>query len=143
VVCHFQQIAGEADQILEPYWLELDFRAQFPQLGGHFLVEEVIARDDGDGHMALFGICPKPPQKAKAVHERHPEIEDDGVGVVRGSFPESHFAVQGGAHMEPFELQHPCKSRGYSLIVVDNEDGRRSAFRLEGWHALILTDQAL
>ena len=123
---HLQQVAGEADEILEPKGLESQLGAQLPQLRCNRVVQEVIARDDGDrrGRQALAGLRPKLSEKAQAVNERHPQIEDDRVwmGLVRGA--ETGLGIKRGPNVEAFERQHARKRLRDTLVIVYDEDGR-------------------
>ena len=50
--------------------------AQLVQRG---VVDARIAGDDGDRRMAVRGLRPQTIEKAEAVHERHPQIEEDRI----------------------------------------------------------------
>jgi hypothetical protein len=63
-VGHLEQVSREADQILEPQRLEPQFGAQLSKLRRNGIVEEIVARDDGDGYKPLFVVSPESPQIA-------------------------------------------------------------------------------
>jgi len=64
-----EEIAREADEILEPHRLESQFRPELAKLVGNFVLEEIIARHDGHGRCAQFSLRAQPSQKAKTVND--------------------------------------------------------------------------
>src|SRR5712691_12517763 len=53
-VGHLEQVSGEADEILQPQRLEPQLRAKLMQLGGHGVVEEIVAGDNRHGRRTLL-----------------------------------------------------------------------------------------
>src|SRR5881396_463311 len=79
VSVHLEKRAGEADQILQPHRLEAQLGAELAQLVRDGIVEKIVARDNGDWSVALLFVRSQPAEKAEAVDERHPKIQDDRV----------------------------------------------------------------
>ena len=124
-VGHLEEVAGESDQIFEPERLELQLGAKLAQLGRDLIVEEVVAGDDGDRRVALLVARPQPAEEAEAVDERHPQVEDDGVGMASVSASRRPVsAFMRGTDLVAFEPQHPRKRLRHALIVVDNQNRR-------------------
>jgi hypothetical protein len=74
------------DKILEPDRLELELRAKLSNLGRHFVINEIVAGDNGDRDVAVLDRRPQTSQEAQAIHEWHSEVKDDRVGAVRVGF---------------------------------------------------------
>ena len=65
---------------------------------------------------------PQAPQESEAVDERHPQIEDDGVGPASFGLAKTHFGVHRRADLIALQTEHPGERRRHPFIVVDDED---------------------
>lgn len=116
------EIAREANQILEPHRLESQLRTELTELSGNVILEEVIASYDGYWCLTLFILSAQTPKEAEAVDERHSKIQNDGVGPDFLSNAQAAFGVDGCTNVVPLQPQHAGKRLGHALIVVDDED---------------------
>ena len=88
----------------------------------HRVVEEVVAGDDRDRDVALVVVGPQPAQEAEAVDQRHPQVEDDGVGLAARRLAQARFGVHRRPDVVALEPQHPGERLRHPLVVVDDED---------------------
>jgi hypothetical protein len=138
-----EEIAGEANQILEPHRLESQFRPELAKLVGDFILEEVIAGHDGHWREALFIFGTQATKEAKAIDERHSKIQDDGVGAAFFGDAQAVLGGDGRTHLIPLQPQHAGKRLGDAFIVIDDEDfrgNRGNGLRRGCRHPGIVTD---
>jgi hypothetical protein len=62
-----EQVASEADEVLEPHGFEAQLRAEFAQFARDFVFEEVVAGDDRDRRLALGVVGAQLPQKPEPL----------------------------------------------------------------------------
>jgi len=129
------------DQILEPERLEAKLGPELAQLSRNGVVQEVVAGHDGNRRGPLMVPRAEASEETEPVDERHPEIEDDGVGVTLFCFRETRLRADGGSDLIAFEAQHPGESLSDSFVVIDYEDFRCSAIVDDGWHTTIVSDE--
>src|SRR5436190_14407612 len=135
-----EEIAGQADEILEPQRLEPQLGAELAQLVRYRVVEEIIARDDGDGDGSLVLLGTQAPQEPQTVDERHAQIEDDGVRLAPLRLDKAPFGGHRRAYLVALEPQHAGECLGHPLVVVDNQDFRRDGVGHGRLHGNIVTD---
>ena len=122
------QAARERNEIVEPDRLEAQERSQFLQLGRYVGFHVVVTRDDGHRDVAEPGPGAEPLEKVEPTEDRHPEIQNDRVGVPGGR--QTRLGSEGGVHREPFEPQHPRERVSDVSVIVHDQD------RLAGGAAL-------
>jgi len=122
---------SQANEVLEPERLELELGAQLAELGRKLIVEKVVARHDCDRDAVLLAFGrPESLEKTKAIDQRHPQIEDDGIWLVFSGFCQSSLCAESGADSEAFHSKHAGKRLRHRLIIVyDENGGRRSRGR--------------
>src|SRR5881394_3619608 len=121
VSVHLEQRACEAHQIFEPHRFEAELGAERAKLVRNRVVQKVVARDDGDGRVALLFVSPEAAQEAETIDERHPEVEDDRVGAAALCFAQAHLGAERRMDMVAFEAKHPREGGGDSFVVVDDK----------------------
>jgi len=117
-----EEIACEADEILEPHRLESQLRTELAKLVGNLVLEEVIAGHDGHRRCAQFSLRAQPPQKTKAVNERHSKIQNDRVGTAFFGKAEAVLRVDRCANLIALQPQHAGKRLRDAFIVVDDQN---------------------
>src|SRR3990172_8805624 len=135
-----EEIAREADKVLEPEWLESQFRTQFVQLHRHRVVKEVIAGDDGDRCGARVVLSAEPAEEAETVQQRHPQVEDDRVGMALCGLAETSFRADGRPDVIALEPKHARERLRDALIIVDNQNLGGDGLRHKCRHVDIVTD---
>ena len=90
------QAARERNEVVEPDRLEAQERSQFLQLGRYVGFHEVVTRDDGHRDVAEPGPRAEPLEKVEPTEDRHPEIQNDRVGVFGGRKLQARLGIEGG-----------------------------------------------
>jgi hypothetical protein len=122
-------------KILNPQGLEANVGPQIAKLGKHGVVQALVA---GDNHywslpMRLNGA--QAIQKAQSVDERHPQIEDNGVGISRFDLAKSGFGIRGAANVVAFQLQDTGERLPRGIVVIHNQESGYGHSRGRGSHA--------
>jgi hypothetical protein len=92
------------------------------ELAGDAVVERVVAGHDGDRRLHIALVGPQAIEKAEAVDERHPQVDDDRVGSLAACLLQSRLGVERGADFVTLEPQHARKRLRHGQVVVDNQD---------------------
>ena len=135
---------GQRDQILEPERLEPDRRAERLQLVLDRVRQEVVAGDDRDRDVDGMRLRRTSAEKLQAVGDRHPHVEDDGVGrtLSASSSPARRMAV---ATPKPSSLSIRANvsatDRSSSTIRIVAWWRLRSRLSAGGDHRIILSWQ--
>jgi len=132
------QLAGERHQLLEPERLVAKLGAQLLDLVRLRVVQVVVAGDDGDRRIRQPGNRADRAEELKAAGQRHPEVEDDGVGPVRLREAQPFVGRQCGPHLIAFQTKHSRKCIGDADVVVNDEDtGDRLVGRGRGHRVIV------
>src|SRR5262245_33761629 len=93
-------------------------RALLQQRAGATLVAVAADDDDGDARVDLAELG----EDADTALSRHPQIEEHGVGPVRGELGDRLVAVHGRPHGIAGRLERLAEHGKDSGVVVDDED---------------------
>ncbi len=99
----------------------MQLSAELGQLTWDAVVERVVGRDDGHGRVPATLSLPQPIEKPQAVDERHPQVDDDCVGIEDVGLLESGFRVERGPHLVTLEAQNLRKRLRHRFVVVDDQ----------------------
>ena len=80
---------------------------------------------------------------SRAVDQRHPQVEDDRVGMASPAAAQARFGVDGRPDLIAFEPQHPRKRLRHAFVVVDDEDRGRRGSDVTAGTLGIVTDDAV
>jgi len=69
-------------------------------------------------------------EKAESVHERHAQVQDDGVRVELFGFAQAVLRVLRRPDLMPFEAQDSRKGLRHPFIVVDDQESPRASHGL-------------
>src|SRR5262249_37138573 len=84
-----EEVPRDVDDFVEPDRLEDDFGVEVVHLLEHRIVDARIARDDGNRNVAGDIVRAQAVEEPDAVHERHPQVEEDRVGPGLLDFPQA------------------------------------------------------
>jgi hypothetical protein len=82
-----------------------------------------------DDHRRLGRLAHQHRQHLEAVHLRHAQVEQDGVGGSRAKGGDSPHAILGSHRVEAIPLEQPAEDAPHLRIVVDDQDRRRFSHR--------------
>src|SRR5471030_95890 len=120
-----QKVARHRDDLFDPDRLEQHLGFEPLQFGHGGVVDARVAGDDGDGRVPMGRLRAEAVEKADAVHERHPQVEQDRVGRRVHDLLQSYQGRAGDAHIVPFELERLRERVQHRLVVIDDENTGR------------------
>jgi hypothetical protein len=124
----------EADEVFEPQRLKPQLSPEGKKFIRELIVQEIVARDDGDGRCAAAFVLAESPKESKTVDEWHPQVQDDGVGRSLSRFSQPVFGRHRRSDGVAFKPEHLRKRLRHPFIVIDDENVGWSGFEQRRGH---------